>query len=216
MNCALALEAPPLALHRAHFAHDPAPFTGPRPVPPESRASSAPRPVVMEAVARARAGDAGAFRELYEAHVGRVHALVLRLERDPSTAEELVQDVFVLAWRALSDFRGDAQVSTWLHRIAVNAVLEHHRKTARRERRVTLADDLDLLGASTPAPDAGLDLDLRAALDTLPPGARAVFLLHEVEGYTHEEIAEMTGVTAGTCKTQLFRARRLLRKALDR
>jgi RNA polymerase sigma-70 factor (ECF subfamily) len=171
---------------------------------------------MTEAVARAQAGDAGAFRELYEAHVGRVHALVLRLERDPSTVEELVQDVFVLAWRALSDFRGDAQVSTWLHRIAVNAVLEHRRRSARRERRVTLADDLDLLGASTPAPDAGLDMDLRAALETLPPGARAVFLLHEVEGYTHEEIAEMTGVTAGTCKTQLFRARRLLRKALDR
>ncbi|HJS46849.1 MAG TPA: sigma-70 family RNA polymerase sigma factor [Gemmatimonadales bacterium] len=193
MPDAIALEAPALAASRA-----------------------LPRVAVSDAASPALAGDPDAFRALYVAHAPRVHALCLRLERDAATAEELTQDVFVRAWRALGDFRGEARVSTWLHRIAVNVVLEHRRRTARRLRRVEPVDDLDRLGASTPAPDAGLDLDLRAALERLPPGARAVFILHEVEGFTHEEIAEMGGVTTGTTKTQLHRARRLLREALSR
>ncbi len=177
---------------------------------------SPPRVAVSDPVAAAGTADPAAFRALYDAHAPRVHALCLRLERDAATAEELTQDVFIRAWRALPEFRGDAKVSTWLHRIAVNVVLEHRRRTARRLRRVEPFGDLELLGASAPAPEAGLDLDLRAALETLPPGARAVFVLHEVEGYTHEEIAGMSGVTTGTTKTQLFRARRLLREALSR
>ncbi|HSE27638.1 MAG TPA: sigma-70 family RNA polymerase sigma factor [Gemmatimonadales bacterium] len=193
MPRAHALEAPALAARRA-----------------------APGVAVSDPIGSARAGDPAAFRALYDAHAPRVHALCLRLERDPATAEELTQDVFIRAWRALATFRGEARVSTWLHRIAVNVVLEHRRRTARRLRRVEPVSDLDLLGASAPAHDAGLDMDLRAALETLPPGARAVFVLHEVEGYTHEEIAEMSGVTTGTTKTQLFRARRLLREALAR
>jgi len=171
---------------------------------------------VSDSHAPAGAADPAAFRALYDAHAPRVHALCLRLERDAATAEELTQDVFIRAWRALPGFRGDALVSTWLHRIAVNVVLEHRRTTARRLRRIEPFGDLELLGASAPAPEAGLEMDLRAALETLPPGARAVFVLHEVEGYTHEEIAEMSGVTTGTTKTQLFRARRLLRAALSR
>ena len=166
-------------------------------------------------VALAQSGDTRAFERLYRLHVTRVHTLARRMVPD-ADAEELTQDVFVRAWRALGDFRGEARISTWLHRIAVNVVLEHRRRTARRLRRVEPVDDLDRLGASTPAPDAGLDLDLRAALERLPPGARAVFILHEVEGFTHEEIAEMGGVTTGTTKTQLHRARRLLREALSR
>ncbi len=189
----LALEAPALAARRATS-----------------------RVAVSDPIAPARAGDPAAFRALYDAHAARVHALCLRLERDPATAEELTQDVFIRAWRALPGFRGEARVSTWLHRIAVNVVLEHRRRIARRLRREEPAGDLELLGASAPAPEAGLDLDLRAALETLPPGARAVFILHEVEGYSHEEIAEMSGVTTGTTKTQLFRARRMLREALSR
>jgi RNA polymerase sigma-70 factor (ECF subfamily) len=176
----------------------------------------APRVAVSDPLVPAGVADPAAFRALYDAHAPRVHALCLRLERDAATAEELTQDVFIRAWRALPEFRGDAKVSTWLHRIAVNVVLEHRRTTSRRLRRVEPIGDLELLGASAPAPEAGLDLDLRAALETLPPGARAVFVLHEVEGYTHEEIAEMSGVTTGTTKTQLFRARRLLREALSR
>ena len=171
---------------------------------------------MSDLVRRAQAGDSDAFAALYRAHVGKVHALCLRLAGNAHDAADLTQDVFVRAWRALGDFRGEARVSTWLHRIAVNVVLEHRRRTARRLRRVEPVDDLDRLGASTPAPDAGLDLDLRAALERLPPGARAVFILHEVEGFTHEEIAEMGGVTTGTTKTQLHRARRLLREALSR
>jgi RNA polymerase sigma-70 factor (ECF subfamily) len=192
MPDAIALEAPALVARRAHAG------------------------VPVSAPPSAEPADPAAFRTLYDAHVGRVHALCLRLADDAATAEELTQDVFVRAWRALPGFRGESLVSTWLHRIAVNVVLEHRRRTARRLRRIEPVEDLDLLGAATPAPEAGLDLDLRAALERLPPGARAVFLLHEVEGYSHEEIATMTGVTTGTTKTQLFRARRLLRAALSR
>jgi RNA polymerase sigma-70 factor (ECF subfamily) len=170
---------------------------------------------VNELVRRARAGDEAAFRAIYDAHAGRVHAFCLRFEHDPAVVEELVQDTFVQAWRGLSRFRGEAALSTWLLRIAINAMLQFRRATARRLARVQPTDALELLGASTPAPAAGLRLDLVAALGALAPGARAVFLLHEVEGYTHEEIAEMTGVTVGTCKTQLHRARRRLREALQ-
>lgn len=169
-----------------------------------------------ELVARASRGDVGAFEDLYRRNVGRVYGLCLRMTGQPASAEDLTQDTFVNAWRSLPGYEGRSSFSTWLHRIAVNVVLEHRRRTARRLRRVEPVDDLDRLGASTPAPDAGLDLDLRAALERLPPGARAVFILHEVEGFTHEEIAEMGGVTTGTTKTQLHRARRLLREALSR
>ena len=166
-------------------------------------------------VAAAQAGDPDAFGALYRAHVGRVFALCLRLAGDSQRAEELTQDVFVRAWERLASYRGESAFSTWLHRLAVNVVLTDRRTAWRRGRRFELTDDP---AAFERAPDSseGVALDLEAAIARLPEGARVVFVLHDVEGFAHDEIASMAGIAAGTSKAQLFRARRLLRKWLDR
>ena len=166
------------------------------------------------AVARARAGDVGAFEELYRATVGRVHALCLRMCRDHHVAEDLVQESYVRAWQKLATFRGDSQFTTWLHRVAVNVVLGHFRSTGRRLDQVASDDEL-IAGEPVAAPESGLALDLDRAIATLPVGARTVLVLHDVEGYTHEEIAGLCGVAVGTSKAQLSRARCLLRKVLS-
>lgn len=162
--------------------------------------------------ARARTGDHDAFHALYDATVGRVYAVCLRLTADPALAEELTQDVFVQVWRRLETFRGESAFTTWLHRLAVNQVCSDRRSESRRQRRAAVA--APARDACHPAPGAALDLD--GAIAALPPGARQAFVLHDVEGYTHEEIARMNGRTPGTIKAQLFRARRLLREMLDR
>lgn len=168
-----------------------------------------------ETVRQAQHGDPHAFRALYEAHVGRVYALCLRIAGNVAEAEEHTQDVFVRAWEQLGSFRGDSAFSTWLHRLAVNEVLQGRRSAARRSARVMLAEDggaSQETGKPQPAPGG----DLGRAIAALPPGARAVFVLHDVEGYQHDEIAQLTGIAAGTSKAQLHRARRLLREALSR
>jgi len=169
---------------------------------------------VSALVRRAQAGDRAAFERLYQDHVGRIYALCLRLTGDPEEAMERTQDAFVRAWHGLGSFRGDAAFSTWLHRLAVNVVLTERRSIGRRERRVSAAA-ADVGPAYEPAPRAGLGVDLERAIAGLPPGARAVFVLYDVEGYGHQEIAQMTGIAAGTSKAQLHRARRLLREALS-
>lgn len=171
---------------------------------------------MSDPIQRAQAGDPDAFRILYEGHVGRIYALCLRLAGDAARAEELVQDTFVRAWEKLPSFRGDSAFGTWLFRIAVNAALAERRATGRREARIGLAADPDALPAAGRTADPGDRMDMEQAIAGLPPGARAVFLLYDVEGYQHSEIAEMTGIAEGTSKTQLFRARRLLREALSR
>ncbi|HEX9165216.1 MAG TPA: RNA polymerase sigma factor [Gemmatimonadales bacterium] len=164
-------------------------------------------------VARAAAGDAEAFRALYQGHVGRVHAVCLRLVADARTAEELTQDVFVQAWRGLASFRGDSSFGTWLHRLTVNVTMMHLRAARRRDRRLPLwADPPEI-----PVPgdhDPGRTMDLEQAIASLPEGCRTVFVLHDVEGWRHEEIAERLQLAVGTCKAHLFRARRLLRERL--
>jgi len=165
--------------------------------------------------ARAQRGEADAFEELYKAHSARVYALCLRIEGDAARADELTQDVFVRAWERLPGFRGESAFGTWLHRLAVNVVLADRRAAWRRDRRVTL-DEEPVALASASATDPALTLDLEAAIAGLPHGARTVFVLHDVEGYQHAEIATMTGIAEGTSKAQLFRARRLLRVALGR
>lgn len=167
-------------------------------------------------VRRAQAGDADAFAALYRAHVGRVHAVCLRLEGDPAAAEERTQDVFVRAWDQLPGFRHESAFGTWLYRLAVNVVLAHRRTEWRRDMRVTVVEEPELLESPKLSHDPAVALDLESAMATLPPGARAVFVLYDIEGYGHAEIAEMTGIAEGTSKAQLFRARRLLRKAMDR
>jgi len=169
-------------------------------------------------VERARRGDVDAFERLYRLHAGRVYALCLRLAADPVVARELTQDTFVKAWEALPRFRADASLTTWLHRIAVNALLERRRGEKRRSARVSLADDEDaaeMIVGVVAAPDVATAIDLERAVGALPPGVRRAFVLHDVEGYTHEEIAAMTGLAAGTLRAQLHRARQLLMRALS-
>ena len=176
-----------------------------------------------ELVDRARRGDVDAFELLYRKHAGRVYALCLRLAADPVVARELTQDTFVKAWDALPRFRADASLTTWLHRIAVNALLERRRGDKRRAARVALAGDEvdgdergehDIAGVVL-SPDVATAIDLERAIGALPPGVRRAFVLHAVEGYTHEEIATMTGLAAGTLRAQLHRARQLLKRALS-
>jgi len=171
-------------------------------------------------IERARRGDVDAFESIYRLHSGRVYALCLRMTADAAQARELAQDVFVRVWEKLGSYRGDAALSSWLHRIAVNVVLMTRRGDRRREQRVTSAEDLSGNGISfdgdVDPPDVEQEIDLERAIAALPPGARRVFVLHDIEGYRHNEIARMTGNAEGTLRAQLHRARRLLMEALSR
>jgi RNA polymerase sigma-70 factor, ECF subfamily len=190
------------------------------PQPPVAAAPAAPAPAGADRAAGAR--DPDAFETVYREHVGRVHALCLRMTGDAREAEELTQDVFVRAWERLPSFRGESALGTWLHRLAVNVVLETARGTRRRERRVEPTSDLAALapamGAAGAAPDEriALDMDLERAIAGLPRAVRTVFVLHDIEGYRHDEIARLTGGAVGTMRSQLHRARRLLMEALGR
>jgi RNA polymerase sigma-70 factor, ECF subfamily len=172
---------------------------------------------VTESVRRAQAGDVDAFEQLYREHAGRVYALCLRLMAgDTSEATDLMQDVFIRAWRRLETFRGDCAFASWLHRMTVNTMLENARGDRRRVARVLPMEDPSRV--ETAARSSGMDLkmDMEDAIASLPKGARLAFVLHDVEGYQHQEIAEQLGVSAGTIKAQLHRARRLLRERLER
>jgi RNA polymerase sigma-70 factor (ECF subfamily) len=171
---------------------------------------------MSQVVERAQAGDDEAFGALYREHVGRVYALCFRLAGDAQAAGELTQDVFVRAWEALPSFRGESAFGSWLHRLAMNVFLGKRRTTGRREQRVFSTGEPALLERPVERTQPGARLDLEQAIAGLPKGARAVFVLHDVEGYQHAEIARMTGIAEGTSKAQLFRARRLLREALSR
>ena len=171
---------------------------------------------VPDVVRRAQAGDSSAFESLYREHSPRVYALCLRLSGGSTVdASELLQDVFVRAWRGLRNFRGESAFSSWLHRLTVNAMLERVRSEKRRTARVLFMEDpgADMVTVET-QPDTQMDLE--SAIAALPEGARIVFVLHEIEGYQHAEIAERLGVAEGTVKAQLHRARKLLMKALNR
>ena len=167
-------------------------------------------------VQKAQAGEIGAFEELYRLHVARVYALCLRLSGNAEEAEELTQDAFVRAWEKLATFRGQSAFSSWLHRLTVNVVLGSWRAKGRHRARVVSLADVAHLRERGHEPRPPLAVDLESAIRGLPPGARTVFVLHDIEGYRHRDIAEMTGLAVGTSKTQLHRARRLLRKALAR
>lgn len=185
---------------------------------PASPAAARNRPAaaVNDLVGRAQAGDEDAFATLYRTHVGRVHALCLRMAGDAHVAADLTQDVFVRAWEALPTFRGESALGSWLHRLAVNVFLGSRRSSGRREKRVFIAAEPGLLERPQEGGSPGLAMDLEQAIAALPERARLVFVLHDVEGYQHGEIAAMAGIAAGTSKAQLFRARRLLREALER
>jgi RNA polymerase sigma-70 factor (ECF subfamily) len=170
---------------------------------------------MSELVKRAQAGDESAFTALYQAHAGRVHALCLRLAGEAQAARDLTQDVFVRVWEALPSFRGESAFTSWLHRLAVNVFLAERRATGRRERRVFSTSGPEALESARESNREVAQMDLEKAIAGLPKGARTVFVLHDIEGYQHGEIARMIGVAEGTSKAQLFRARRLLREALS-
>ncbi|HEX9729044.1 MAG TPA: RNA polymerase sigma factor [Gemmatimonadales bacterium] len=164
-------------------------------------------------VALAASGDGHAFERLYRTHVARIHSLARRMV-GPEQADELTQDVFVRAWEKLGTFRGDAAFGTWLHRLAINLLLSRRSKLSKeRERFVTGANVLDHQAHRPPQPE--LAMDFETAIAQLPEGARRVFVLHDVEGYRHHEIAESLGIATGTSKAQLHRARLLLRGHLE-
>ncbi len=173
-------------------------------------------PVGTEAgdVMLAKGGDERAFERLYREHVGRVHGLARRMIGHESAAE-ITQDVFVRAWEKLRTFRGESAFGTWLYRLAVNVMLARRGQLARdRARRGGDDQVLEVIPARPATTDLGMDFE--TAIERLPDGARQVFVLHDVEGYKHEEIAEMLGVTSGTTKAQLHRARMMLRRGLNR
>lgn len=165
-------------------------------------------------VARARAGEMAAFEALYRRTCPLVFALCLRMAASRTQAEDLTQEAFVRAWRKLGSFRGEASFATWLTRLTVNIVLNARRSDRRGADRETATDDLDTVAAPVAA-EAGSRIDLERAIALLPAGARAVFVLHDVHGFEHREIARMTGTAVGTSKAHLHRARQLLREVLS-
>ena len=166
-------------------------------------------------VKRAQRGDRPAFEALYRTHVKRVYALCWRLSGDSALAEDLCQDTFVKAWTGLASFRGDSAFGTWLHRVAVNAILGQRRWSDRREDlRAEDLNSVETFSAAEPESKPTVGLDLERAIGQLPEKARAVFVLHDVEGYRHREISDLTGIAVGTSKAHLHRARKLLREAL--
>jgi len=165
-----------------------------------------------DTVARARGGDVAAFDDLYRRHAGRVYGLCLRITADPARAEDGTQEAFIRAWQKLDTLRPGGDFGAWVRRVAVNAVLGEGRSIRRRRQREAPLGEPAMPDRSVTPP--GLSLDLERALSRLPSGAREVFVLHDVEGYRHEEIGELLGVSSGTSKSQLHRARKLLREAL--
>jgi RNA polymerase sigma-70 factor, ECF subfamily len=167
-------------------------------------------PDLGDYVAEAAAGDVHAFEALYRLHVPKVHSLVRRMTAGRE-ADELTQDVFVRAWQKLASFRGGSSFGTWLHRLAVNVVIERFRTDAVRRKRLVDGDELfERIPARQRSGD--MVMDFETALAGLPDGARRIFVLHDVEGYKHREIAELLGISAGTSKAQLHRARMMLRR----
>lgn len=178
---------------------------------PEPQAAS-----ITDAIQRAQQGDRAAFEQLYREHVHRVYALCLRIVANTAAAEELTQDVFVRLWDVLGSFRGESAFSTWLHRLTVNVVLAASRSQRRRVARVFGTDDLSPFDRMESTPKPGMRLDLEHAIANLPEQARAILVLHDIEGYRHEEIAAIMGLATGTSKSQLHRARKLMKEALKK
>jgi RNA polymerase sigma-70 factor (ECF subfamily) len=170
-------------------------------------------PSVDSDVVLAAKGDQSAFERLYRTHVARIHSLTRRM-LSSHEADEVTQDIFVRTWQKLGTFRGDSAFSTWLHRLAVNVVIERRRTYAVQRQR--MSDDPLALDKVTVRPArADLKVDFEQAIAQLPAGAREIFILHDVEGYKHREIAAMLDVASGTSKRQLHRARMLMRKHLN-
>jgi RNA polymerase sigma-70 factor (ECF subfamily) len=188
------------------------PHSGPSgPAPSSSAAAGAPD---AEDATRAQRGDAAAFERLYHRHSARVYSLARRLV-GPAEAEDGTQEVFIRAWEKLALFRGDAAFGTWLHRLAVNHLLGRLETLKGRWDREGEDDDaLEQLHHRPSTPE--FDMDFENAVERLPAGARTIYVLHDVEGYKHEEIGKMLGISPGTSKSQLNRARLALRAYVEK
>lgn len=169
----------------------------------------------LELARRVAGGDEAAFDRLYEENVERVYALCLRMCADPERARGLTQDAFVRAWERIGSFRGESRLSSWLHRVTANVVLESQRRR-RRWRLRLVREPEEVHTAPAKRVDPGLRLDLERTIASLPEGARVALVLRDVEGHSYDEIARMTGVAIGTVKAQIHRARRLVRERLER
>jgi RNA polymerase sigma-70 factor, ECF subfamily len=164
-----------------------------------------------ELIRRAQEGEEAAIEALYRRHAGRVYTVVRRITGDDAQADDVAQEAWLQVVRGLSSFRNESLFSTWLHRIAVNCALYRRRRDRHQEREAELPAELaDEHARDEPV----LRVRLQRAMDRLPDGMRRVLVLHDVEGYTHEEIGQMLGVAPGTCKSQLFKARAKMRSLL--
>ena len=172
----------------------------------------------LELAARCRAGDADAFEELYRQHARRLYSLVVRMIGSAQDAEDLLQEVFLQAYRKLPGFRGESTLGTWLYRLTMNHCLDHLRGRQAKMSRATASIDeesVDEPAAPDPVvPSAISRMDLERAIEALPPGSKAAFLLHDVEGFEHQEIAAILGISEGTSKSQVHKARLKLRALL--
>lgn len=185
---------------------------------PPSNPPSVDRSADAELVARCRRGEPGGFDELYRLHAARVYGLACRLTGSPGEAEDLLQEVFMQVYRKLDSFKGESALGTWIYRLATNTCVDHLR--SRQHRFQLVSDPLDEAEAAPPAAHRMLSridpMDLDRAIAELPPGYRAAFVLHDVEGYDHREIARMLGIAEGTSKSQVHKARLRLRARLGR
>jgi RNA polymerase sigma-70 factor (ECF subfamily) len=161
----------------------------------------------------AAAGDMAAFERLYRRHLARVHTLATRMLGTPDV-DDVVQDVFIRCWEKLGSFRGESAFGTWLHRLTVNVILGHRGSAAVRRGKTHEGGDA-LIEVPGRAPGIEEGLDFETALQRLPNGMREIFMLHDVMGYKHEEIARSLGISTGTSKSQLHRSRMALRRYLD-
>jgi RNA polymerase sigma-70 factor, ECF subfamily len=176
-----------------------------------------------EAIQLAQKGNAAAFERIFRLHSRQVYALCLRMVRNTSEAEDLTQEAFLQLFRKIQTFRGESALSTWLHRVSVNVVLMHFRKKTMLETPLEQPNEeegsnklVEEIGARDPVLSGAIDrINLGRAIGKLPPGYRNAFLLHDVDGYEHREIAEIMGYSAGNSKSQLHKARRQLRNALQ-
>jgi RNA polymerase sigma-70 factor, ECF subfamily len=168
----------------------------------------------LELVERARTGDQDAFRALYDRNVDRIYRLAYRMAGEDDMARDFTQDAFLRAWERLDQFRGEAAFSTWLHSIAVSVALNGLRKVDRHRKRERPLEDAAHVAPAAPGLEPDARERLREAVDALPEIYRTVFLMHDLEGFSHGEIAEALGTAEGTSKARLFRARAKLREAL--
>ncbi|MBC7911053.1 MAG: RNA polymerase sigma factor [Pyrinomonadaceae bacterium] len=184
-----------------------------------SIAEAAPRSTDYSLAQRATKGDMQAFEELYQRHHRRVYSLCLRMTQNVQEAEDLTQEAFIQLYRKIGSFRGDSAFTTWLHRLTVNQVLMHFRKRSVKMEKTTEEGETPVQVVHGTANPNAMPVVDRIALDNaiaqLPPGYKSVFILHDIEGHEHEEVARMLGCSVGTSKSQLHKARMKLRRLLN-